>query len=326
MRIERHGVSEAAVVEARTDFPSRIGSRVRTMSKAGRMTNHDWWEISEEFLTYLGALSVENPGLETLEAKYVLGSAAEAATGAMMYAAYYPYESFSVFLDYVNFGMGYEAEAGGVRARLSADEWLGAFCLAVLAGTAERHREALHFARQSTQSGQEVGPIAELIDGLMAYALGDLGDDDADYPLSAEQKLAAIEAALGRVRAWCDEVGQDPSNHVGFTALLALRALAADDQARFDDALTKSLLGHKERSSHQVGLPGSLLPLVPLALAALAYRREGWRPVVDTDYLPHGLVTGFEDPKPKAGPSRAASRTEMIADLSSGARLRERPE
>ncbi|RLV66768.1 PE-PGRS family protein [Streptomyces sp. CBMAI 2042] len=229
------------------------------------MTNREWWELSEEFLRYLGALSVEYPGLETPEAKFVLDNAAEAAAGAVSYAAYYPYESFNVFLNYVNFGMSYEAGASGEPARIAADEWLGAFCLMVLAGTAERHREALNFARQSPQADRTGCPTAELINGLMAYVLGDMGDDDADYPPSTEQKLAAIDAALARVHASADETWQSCPVRGDFTALLAVRALAA----------------------------GVLLPLLPLALAALACRREGWLPAVDTDYLPYGVGHRF---------------------------------
>ncbi|MFF6904427.1 Imm49 family immunity protein [Streptomyces sp. NPDC012389] len=289
------------------------------------MTNREWWELSEEFLGYLGALSVECPGLETQEAKFILDNAAEAAAGAVSYAAYYPYESFSVFLNYVNFGMSYEAGASGKRAHIGTDEWLGAFCLLVLVGTTERHREALHFARQSPQAGRTGCATEELVNGLMAYVLGDLGDDDADYPPSTEQKLAAIDAAVARVHASADKTGQSRPARGDFIGLLAVRALAAGDRARFEEALTALLLRHRE-ASQGVGRPGSLLPLLPLALAALACRREGWLPTVDTDYLPHALVTGFAAPEPSRSLPGAVGRAAMIADLASGAVLNERPE
>ncbi|MEW2067463.1 Imm49 family immunity protein [Streptomyces sp. NPDC007346] len=294
------------------------------MSKADRMTNREWWELSEEFLRYLGALSVEYPGMETQEAKFVLDNAAEAAAGAVSYAAYYPYESFSIFLNYANFGMSYEAGASGKREHIGADEWLGAFCLMVLTGATERHREALDFARQPPQADQAGCPTAELINGLMAYVLGDLGDGDADYPLSTEQKLAAIDAAVVRVHASADETGRSRPARGDFTALLAVRALAAGNRARFEEALTALLLRHRE-TSQGVGQPGSLRGL-PLALAALACRREGWLPAVDTDYLPHALVTGFAAPEPSGSLPGVVSRAEMIADLASGVVLNERPE
>ncbi|MFD7441939.1 hypothetical protein [Streptomyces sp. NPDC059909] len=80
---------------------------------------------------------------------------------------------------YVNFGMGYEAGSEGSPEPLPAHTWLDAFCLAVLSGTAERHGEAFPFAREAPQQGQARRPAAELINGFMAYVIGDTGDEDA---------------------------------------------------------------------------------------------------------------------------------------------------
>lgn len=79
MQIERHHVGQAAVSAAREDFTNRIGGQVRSMSRAGRMTTCEWQSIAEEFLDYLGALSVETPDLNTPEAKAALKDACEAA-------------------------------------------------------------------------------------------------------------------------------------------------------------------------------------------------------------------------------------------------------
>ncbi|MEW1630141.1 hypothetical protein AB0387_22550 [Streptomyces sp. NPDC089173] len=118
----------------------------------------------------------------------------------------------------------------------------------VLAETAERHREALHFAQQAPQVGQMGHPTAELINGGMGYVLGDLGDDDADFPLSPEQKLAAINAAVARVHASGEETRQSRPVHANFTVLLAVRALAAGDRARLEEVLTALLLRHRKTS------------------------------------------------------------------------------
>ncbi|GHE66223.1 hypothetical protein GCM10018785_38760 [Streptomyces longispororuber] len=70
----------------------------------------------------------------------------------------------------------------------------------------------------------------------------------------------------------------------------------------------------------------TLLPLLPLALAALAYRREGWHLPFETDYLPRALVTGFESAGPRVqayGPER---RPDAAAELSSGPVTVVRPE
>ncbi|MFJ7947251.1 hypothetical protein ACIQ6K_26905 [Streptomyces sp. NPDC096354] len=78
------------------------------MSKAGRMATYEWQSIADEFLEYLGALSVETPSLDTPEAKAALKDATEAAAGAVSFAAYHPHCTFRVFLDYVNFGISYD--------------------------------------------------------------------------------------------------------------------------------------------------------------------------------------------------------------------------
>lgn len=97
MRIERHQVGEAAVSTAREDFTNRIGGQVRSMSRGGRMTTYEWRSIADEFLDYLGALSVATPGLDIPEAKAALKDASEAAAGAVAYAAYHPHCGFQVF-------------------------------------------------------------------------------------------------------------------------------------------------------------------------------------------------------------------------------------
>ncbi|MFF2407220.1 Imm49 family immunity protein [Streptomyces sp. NPDC058092] len=318
-------MGQAAVSAALDDFANRIGSQVHSMSRAGRISTYEWLQISEEFLEYLGALSVGTPDLGTPEAKAVLDNAAEAAAGAVAYAAYYPHNSFDVFLDYVNFGMGYESGAEGDPESISAYQWLDAFCLAILAGKAEWHGEAFHFARATPQEGGAGRPAVELINGFMAYVIGDTGDDDANFPPSREEKLAALDAAIARVRALDDEIGAGLLDHPQSTALHALRALTTGRQEAFRDELARLLL----RPSAVPGpgaTPRSLLPLLPLALAALAHRREGWPPSIDTGYLPRALVTGFETAGPRVAEYGRDRRPDAVAELAAGTVVFERPD
>ncbi|MEV5602869.1 Imm49 family immunity protein [Streptomyces sp. NPDC052299] len=317
MHIERHVLDEARVSAARDGFDRRIGGLVRTMSSE-RMTANDWSLLAEEFLDHLGALSVQHPALDTPQAEHVLRAAEQAATGAVAFAAYFPGHPFTVSLDYVNFGVSYDAGADGSRVSLGSSDWLDAFCLAVLTDTVERHREAFYHARKS-QEGAGL-PVDALADGLMAYVLGDLDDDDADYPPTEAQVLAAIDAGLARIRAFGAELGRDVGERPDYLALLALRGLAAGDGEAFDAALGRLLLTYKsfgEVSSQ----PRSLLPLTPLALAALAHRRRGWTPAVDSDYLPRAVITGFETARSREAPNRA----DMVAALRSGVELFGRP-
>ncbi|MGW0390977.1 Imm49 family immunity protein [Streptomyces sp. NPDC003042] len=310
---------------AREDFTNRIGRQIHSMSKAGPITAYDWWMISEEFLDYLGALSVENPDLHTPEAEAVLTDATEAAAGAVAYAAYYPYAPFHVFLNYVNWGIGYEHEADGSPEPVTAHQLVDAFCLAVLSGKTGHHGEAFHFARQKAQEGKAWLPVVELVNGLMAYVSGDLGDDEQNVPPSEEEKLAALDAALTRIHDRAGAGDQEALSRPHSVALRALRALATGDQDAFRTELTELLLPYGALSG-----PGTtartLLPLLPLALAALAYRREGWQPPVDTAYLPRALVTGFETAGPRVKEFGRDRRADAVAELAAGPLVVERPE
>ncbi|MDX2824794.1 immunity 49 family protein [Streptomyces ipomoeae] len=361
MRIERHRVGAAAITAVRQDFFNRIGTQLRSMSKAGPMTADEWWLLSEELVEYLAALSVETPDLHTPEAKAVLDDATEAATGAVAYTAYHGHDRFHVFLPYMNFGITYEPEenpeenpsdkpahnpaaqaahnpaaqpadnpvAQGTRrpTTLTPHQWLDAFCLAILSDKAEHHGEAFHFAREASQEGGAGRPPVELINGFMAYVIGDTGDDDANHPPSRTEKLTALDTAVARIRTLDHMTGgaQGLLSHPHTTALHALRALTACDQAAFRTHLAELLHPYSTLSGPSAR-PSSLLPLVPLALTALAYRQEGWEPPIDTDYLPHALVNGFESPGPRVKEYGRDRRPDAVAELAAGPVHLERPD
>ncbi|OIJ87128.1 immunity 49 family protein [Streptomyces monashensis] len=319
----------AVVSAAREDFANRIGGRVRSMSRGGRMATYAWQSIADDFLDYLGALSVETPGLDTPEARAALKDASEAAAGAVAYAAYHPHCSFQVFLEYVNFGMSYDRGEDAPEESVTPGEWIDALCLTVLRDKAKWHGEAFHFARQKFAEQAQGTPVGELATGLTAVVLDDTGDD-AEYPPSAQAKLAAVDAALNRVRTRAQETGEsllvspDGPDSPDSAALHTLRALAAGDREAFDAALADLLARHAALHGRSAS-PSSLLPLVPIALAALAYRTLGWAPAVRTDYLPHALVTGFETRGPRVAGFGRDRRPDAVAALAAGPLVVERP-
>ncbi|MFD3511383.1 immunity 49 family protein, partial [Nocardia sp. NPDC058666] len=288
MRIERHQVGGAVVSAAREDFVNRIGGQVRSMSRAGRMATYEWQSIADEFLDYLGALSFETPDLDTPEARAALKDAAEAAAGAVAYAAYHPHCSFQVFLEYVNYGMSYDPGDDAPEESVTPGEWIDALCLSVLRDKAKWHGEAFHFARDKFAARAQGTPGGELATGLMAVVL-DAAGNHGEYPPSAQAKLAAVDAALDRIRTRAAETGEPLLDRPDSVALHTLRALAAEDREAFDAALADLLTRHTTLHGPAAS-PSSLLPLVPIALAALAYRTLGWAPAARTDYLPHALV------------------------------------
>lgn len=323
MRIERHQVGEAAVSAAREDFTNRIGRQVRSMSKADRMTTYEWQLIAAEFHDYLGALSVATPHLDTPEAKAALKDASEAAAGAVTYAAYHPHCGFQVFLEYVNFGMSYDPGDDAPKESVTTWDWIDALCLAVLRDKATWYGEAFRFARDKFAAEALGTPAGELVTGLTAMVLDDTGDDE-EYPPSAQARLAAVDAALDRIRTRAAETGKPLLERPDSVALGALRALAVEDQQAFDTALAGLLTRHAALQGPAAS-PSTLLPLVPLALAALAYRTRGWAPTVRTDYLPHALITGFETRGPRVGGFGRDRRPDAVAALAAGPLMVERP-
>ncbi|WP_239481660.1 immunity 49 family protein [Streptomyces sp. CS014] len=323
MRIERHQVGGAVVSAAREDFSNRIGGQVRSASRAGRMATYEWQFIAEEFLDYLGALSVETPDLGTAEARAVLKDASEAAAGAVAYAAYHPHCSFQVFLEYVNFGVSYDPGEDAPEESVTPGEWIDALCLTVLRDKASFHGEAFHFAREKFVARVQGTPTGELATALMAVVLDDTGDDE-DYPPSAQAKLAAVDAALDRVRARARESGEPLLDRRDSGALRALRALAAEDREAWDAELADLFAGHA--AAHGPGAPArTLLPLVPIALASFARRTLGWAPAVHTEYLPHALVTGFEARGPRVEGFGRNRRPDAVAALAAGPLVVDRP-
>ncbi|MFF4102882.1 Imm49 family immunity protein [Streptomyces sp. NPDC001903] len=312
------------VSAAREDFANRIGGQVRSMSRGGRMATYEWQAISDEFLDYLGALSVATPDLDTPEAKAALKDASEAAAGAVAYAAYHPHCSFQVFLEYVNFGMSYDPGEDAPEESVTAGEWIDALCLAVLRDKAKWHGEAFHFARQKFAEQAQGTPAGELVTGLTAVVLDDTGDDE-EYPPSAQAKLAALDAALERIGTRAAETGEPLLDRPDGTALHALRALVVEDREAFDASLAALLVGHAAVQG-PAAPPSTLLPLVPLALASLAYRTLGWAPAVRTDYLPHALVTGFETSGPRVAGFGRNRRPDAVDALAAGPLVVDRPD
>ncbi|MCL3999076.1 immunity 49 family protein [Streptomyces lavenduligriseus] len=316
-------MGKAVVSAACEDFTNRIGGQVRSMSRAGRMATYEWRAIADEFLDYLGALSVETPDLDTAEAKAALKDASEAAAGAVAYAAYHPHCSFQVFLEYVNFGMSYDPGEDAPAESVTPGVWVDALCLAVLRDKAKWHGEAFHFARQKFAEQAKGTPAGELATALTAVVLDDTGDDE-EYPPSAQAKLTAVDAALDRIRIRAETGGEPLLDRPDSAALRTLRALAAEDRQAFDAALADLLVGHAALHGPTAS-PSSLLPLVPIALAALAYRTLGWAPVVHTGYLPHALVTGFETRGPRVAGFGRNRRPDAVAALAAGPLVVERP-
>ncbi|MFY4722981.1 Imm49 family immunity protein [Streptomyces sp. LaBMicrA B280] len=120
------------------------------------------------------------------------------------------------------------------------------------------------------------------------------------------------------------ETGEPLLDRPESAALRTLRALAAGDREAFDAGLAGLLAEHAARHGRTAS-PKTLLPLVPVALAALAYRTLGWAPAVRGGYLPHALITGFETRGPRVAAFGRDRRPDAVAALAAGPLVVERP-
>ncbi|MFF7993975.1 Imm49 family immunity protein [Kitasatospora xanthocidica] len=68
-----------------------------------------------------------------------------------------------------------------------------------------------------------------------------------------------------------------------------LRVLLEDHQAAFEEALAARLALHRD-STPATARPRTLLPVVPIALAALAVQAHGWQLGITSGYLPATLI------------------------------------
>ncbi|UQI49082.1 immunity 49 family protein [Streptomyces sp. HU2014] len=313
--IARHSVGESRAAEAVEDFASRIGRQVDLMQHSPGRDTFGWEMIAEEFLDYVGALSLTDPELRGKDAEAALRSAGAAALGVVTVGVY-QWESVNVFVDYVNFGLTY-GPAGDPEVSLDETDWLRALDLAVIC---DRYTaEAVTFGETARYLPSGPGhPLWERAatgqaHGMLTYLRGYDLDEDWD---GAEPRTRA--EAAGRIDALLSELAADGNrNRARVAGLTAVRALLTGDENAFGAALARLLTAHRDVAGGSAS-PRGLLPLDAIALAALAHRREGWPPAVASGYLPAALVTGVRTEGPRVGPYGRDKREAALAELAAG--------
>ncbi|RSS58352.1 immunity 49 family protein [Streptomyces sp. WAC06614] len=189
--------------------------------------------------------------------------------------------------------------------------------------TGESARGALS-VRVARDPGQDC--VARLVRGRRGpiRVTADVGR--GEYPPSARAELAAVDAALDRVRTRARETGERVEEAPDTTALRALRALVAEDRGvarppvvllsqlvdgdeeSFDLALADALEAHRAsyRVAYRADTPDASLDLDVLGPACHARRRtlrprwpragppRGWDVRVGSPYLPPHLLSAAE--------------------------------
>ncbi len=272
MGLSRHVVAAQRLAAATEDFPARLSRQVGHQQQAERLST-SWSTVATDLLDYAGARSVGRPELDR-DTWLAVYSAAEAYLAVVTVDGYSPHRPARVFLSYANSGVSYpdlppEAQRG-TTTTLAADDWMSALCLVVIVGAQCTNAVTL----LETVTATSLSPVEQAFAG---YALGQPANGQTTPDDDSHQSLLEL---LDR-----DRTGNDSE----FTR--AVRALVIRDRDAFWPAVERMLA--TQRDAHGADSPPrSLLPLRPIALAALAARNEGWDPAVTSDYLPGRLVTG----------------------------------
>lgn len=289
-RIARHSVDASRVAAAVEGFAERIGRQVGLMQHSPGRDTFGWEMVADEFLDHVGALSLTDPELRGEDARAALRSAAAAALGVVTVGVY-QWEPVGVFIDYVNFGVRYGPAGDAEEPVLDETDWLRALELAVICDGYAAEAVTFGETAQCLPSGPREPLWARAATGqahgLLTYLRGHDLDEDWDGPEPRTRAEAAerIGALVGELAADGDR------NPPRAAALRAVRALLTGDENAFGEALARLLTAHRALAG-ATAPPRGLLPLDAIALAALAFRGEGWEPAVESEYLPAALVTG----------------------------------
>ncbi|MFJ8231578.1 Imm49 family immunity protein [Streptomyces sp. NPDC094448] len=324
MRIERHEVEPAAVAGVLNGFTERIAREAEAVEHGPRPAD-GWRLVAGSLLGYAAARSVAHPGLTDRDARSAFESAAAAAVGSVALASG---RGGGFRIGYTGSVIGDPAPGPGPGpapapglgrpAAVRPGAWLTAFLLSYIAGTADEHGP-LFVATAAPLAGHEARPDVALAHALLIHVHGQVEGGPEARPGPERARLVA---------ALCDRLDPDPALGRQYrAALVTLRALAADDEAGFGRALAAQLLEHRAvEASYASPTLAGLLPLEAIALAAMAVRRKGWVPGVDSAYLPYGPVSGF---RPRRGRVAAYGRdkgAETVAALAAGPLVVDRPE
>ncbi|MEU8927497.1 immunity 49 family protein [Kitasatospora sp. NPDC048545] len=279
----------------------------------GRVRRH-WYDIEddltigsvramgEELLDHLGALTLEDPALAGADARAALWTAAECSLGVLQLGCF-PRGDFTVPFPYIGETLDSEDITFGATIDFAptAATWVEAFAMGVISGLlrdrdrmlgplladdyAPAIREHLpHSDRTSVSSPPDLAGM----DALRRY-LYIVETERSPWvapgpvPLrkpDAGERAAAAAALDAAGAAWADGLSQDQ---------MLLRVLLEDDREAFEEALATRLARHRT-GTPSTARPRTLLPVVPIALAALAVQAHGWELGTTSGYLPAALV------------------------------------
>ncbi|MBO2450452.1 immunity 49 family protein [Actinomadura barringtoniae] len=267
----RHAVDDDALSKALSAVPGELDREVARAENGGAFGIKI---LTDMLRDYAAARSVADPAFEQRDSWAALRSSAELATYYVNALETESGGEVRAWVEYLGVGFGYEAE-GGEEAY--PHDWIAAFCLALICREDKQLRYLHALARTLRQNAQT--PYVQALDALWADVAG---------------LAETTETAHGPDGAAADVV--PPGRHADEIALL--NAIGRGDAAAFGTGLAALIEAHREQAK-----PDHVRHLIawePLALAVLAHD-SGLKVEVETDYLPHRLITGEGPKKVEAG-------------------------
>ncbi|MFJ7049146.1 immunity 49 family protein [Streptomyces sp. NPDC101112] len=301
-----HEVAEDGVARALDDIAGRTGRRCG-MLRYDDASPERLGELRDELLDHIAARRVA--GLAPDESsRAALRTAAECSLGILSTGCF-PKGDQEIFIPLVGETLSSDDTAFGafVDRAPTARAWLDAFELCVVSGLVWEWRRVIGLLLRTDYASEirkgvpyspleSVSDPADLatMDALCGYLTHTEGHLPRDWPTVPLCEPDAGERAEAARRLDAVDGPLTPDQRL-------LRVLLDDDRPAFEQALADRLDKHRA----EVGAapaPRTLLPLGPLALAAIAVQVHGWKLDVRSGYLPPDLLGSPRAPREAADP------------------------
>ncbi|MEV4742519.1 immunity 49 family protein [Streptomyces sp. NPDC049555] len=292
--VSTHSVSEQKITRALEDIFRRTfyryhGLRYDHLSLKGLREMHD------DLLDHVAARTTENPALDE-RSRAALLTAAECSLGILSVGCF-PDGDQEIPLPFIDEKLTSEEIFFGddvIDQATTARTWWDTFAICLVSGLVwewqrviglllrDDYAPAIHdgvpYSKLTSVSAPADLAAMHALCGYLTPASSHLPRDWPTTPLRRPDAGERAEAARR-----LDAAGPlAPDQRL-------LRVLLDDDQHAFEQALAARLTEHRTSLAPDPA-PRSLLPLGPLALAALAVQVHGWELDVRSGYLPHGLL------------------------------------
>ncbi|MEH6373440.1 immunity 49 family protein [Streptomyces sp. KLMMK] len=289
-----HTVSEQQIVQAREDIHRRTYYRYHEL-RYGYMSLKGLRGMHEELLDHVAARITTDPALDEPSRKALL-TAAECSLATLSVGCF-PDGDQEIRLPLIdeNLTSGENTFGDGVIEQApTARTWWETFAICLVSGQVWEWRRVTGLLLREDYAPAirngvpyskltSVSDPADLaaMDALCNYLAEASGHRPRDWPTVPLRRPDAGERA--EAARHLDAAGSlTPDQRV-------LRVLLDDDQHAFEQALAARLTEHRESLGSDPA-PRTLLPLGPLALAALAVQVHGWELNLRSGYLPNSIL------------------------------------